>query len=77
MILMASRKDELKNSVRTTIYLEENQIDTIKNAAIKLSVSEGRIVTHSEAIRRAIDICYPSMKKKKSNLLKSKIMKKK
>ena len=63
---MGSRKDDLNDAMKTSIVLEKKQIEIIKEAALQLSIREGRLITYSEAIRMAIDKCYPLSKKSKT-----------
>ncbi len=56
------RKVAVRNHKRVSVCLSEDQLDKVEKMAIKLSQEEGKIVTISEAIRRAVEVCYPIMK---------------
>lgn len=50
---------EVKNEKRVSSCMSQQQLAQIEKAAIEMSRQEGRIITVSEAIRRALAICYP------------------
>ena len=56
------RKVTVRNHKRVSVCLSEDQLDKVEKMAIRLSQEEGKIVTISEAIRRAVEVCYPIMK---------------
>jgi len=47
---------------RVTIVLEQEHIAQIKRALLHQSLTEGRQLTLSEGIRRAVEHCYPKPK---------------
>ena len=56
------KKVAVRNHKRVSVCLSEDQLNKVEKMAIKLSQEEGKIVTISEAIRRAVEVCYPIMK---------------
>lgn len=53
------KKVTVKNEKRISVCLSKQQLMQVEKMAIEISKQEGRIVTVSEAIRRAVEICYP------------------
>lgn len=57
---MVKRKPKkLHDGRNMTIYMEKTQLNHVRHMAIKMSHQEGRDISVSEAIRMAIDTCYP------------------
>lgn len=52
----------IKNEKRVSVCLSKEQLMQVEKMAIEMSRQEGKIVTISEAIRRAVEICYPTSK---------------
>lgn len=50
----------IEKPVRLSVVLSEEQAKQVEKAAIQQSAREGRRITSSEMIRRAIEICYPT-----------------
>lgn len=59
-----AKPKKFKDSVRISLVLPKAQVDRIKYLAIKMSSSEGRLITPSEAIRSVIEQAYPVPKQK-------------
>ncbi len=49
----------IKSDKRVSVCLSKEQLSKVEKMAIEISRQEGRLVTVSEAIRRAVEICYP------------------
>ena len=56
---MAYGKKSLKKPVRVTVVLEEEHFEHVRQAAIDLSVKQRRTITPTEAMRIALEQCYP------------------
>jgi len=54
-----SRPKKIKESVRLSVVMSEQQAERIKYMAISMSSQVGRQITVSEAIRMAIEAAYP------------------
>lgn len=52
----------VKNEKRVSVCLSKEQLSQVERMAIQMSTQEGKIVTISEAIRRAVETCYPANK---------------
>lgn len=52
-------KRGFEKAARTTVILEKEQLEELRQSAIQMSVQAGRLITPSEAIRIAVDKCYP------------------
>jgi len=53
------KKVDVKNHKRVSVCLSENQLKKVERMAIEMSRQSGKIVTVSEAIRKAVETCYP------------------
>ncbi|MBA3815189.1 MAG: hypothetical protein H0X29_01450 [Parachlamydiaceae bacterium] len=53
------RPKKMKECVRLSVVMSEEQAERIKYMAIRMSVQEGRAIDVSEAIRMAIEAAYP------------------
>ena len=53
------KKVLVKSEKRVSVCLSKEQLVKVEKMAIEISRQEGRLVTVSEAIRRAVEICYP------------------
>lgn len=53
------KRVETKNDKRISFCLSEDQLKQVEAMAIEMSRQEGKLVTVSEAIRRAVERCYP------------------
>ena len=49
----------MKQAKHVTFVLPEEQYKYLKRQAIEMSNTEGRQIGVSEAIRRAVEACYP------------------
>lgn len=67
---MPKGKKEFKEAIRTTLILEQELLEHVKKKAIEMSFETGRLVTPSEAIRRAIEKIYPMTKTKEGKKTK-------
>ena len=56
---MAYRKKTLNKPIRVTVILEEEHFEHVRQAAIELSVKLRRTITATEAMRIALEECYP------------------
>lgn len=54
-----SRPKKMKDFVRLSVVMSEQQAERIKYIAIRMSSQEGRQITVSEAIRMALEAAYP------------------
>jgi hypothetical protein len=50
---------KIKDAKHVTFVLPEEQFDYLKKQALQMSATEGRQIGVSEAIRRAVERCYP------------------
>lgn len=46
-------------TLRVSVALSEKQLEAIRRAAIRMSQSEGKLITVSQAIRMAVEQAYP------------------
>lgn len=53
------KKPLVKNEKRISVCLSKEQLAQVEKMAIEISKQEGRLVSVSEAIRRAVQVCYP------------------
>lgn len=53
------RPKEIKDGVRLSVVLSKQQAEYIKLMVIRMSSSEKRLITVSEAIRMAVEAAYP------------------
>lgn len=51
-----------KNEKRVSVCLSKDQLIQVERMAIEISRQEGKLITISEAIRRAVETCYPMNK---------------
>ena len=54
-----SKPKKIKDAKHVTFVLSEEQHDYIKRQTLEMSRTEGRAIGVSEAIRRAVEQCYP------------------
>jgi len=54
-----TKKAQIKNHKRVSVCLSEEQLQMVEEMAIQMSKSGGKLVSISEAIRRAVETCYP------------------
>lgn len=57
------KRVDTKNEKRVSVCLSTKQLAKVERMALEMGRQEGKIVTISEAIRRAIEICYPLAEK--------------
>lgn len=62
------RPKKMKECVRLSVTMSEQQAERIKYMVIQMSVREGRQITVSEAIRMAIEAAYPVPKDKQTTM---------
>lgn len=62
------RPKQLKDAVRVSVVLPRAQMERVQQLALRMSLEEGRAITASEAIRLAIEKCYPMPNKQMSFL---------
>jgi len=60
-----ARPKQFKDSVRVSLVLSKEHAERIKYMAIKMSVSTGKTITLSEAIRSVLEAAYPIPKQGK------------
>ena len=63
-----ARPKTIENDVRVSVVMNREQLEWVQHMARKMSVSEGRTITTSEAIRMAIEAAYPLPKKGERDL---------
>lgn len=54
-----AKRVSLRSEKRVSVCLSKEQLAKVEKMAIEISRQEGKIVSVSEAIRRAVEICYP------------------
>jgi hypothetical protein len=54
-----SKENKAKCSIRKTVVISKEQDDWLKTLVVRMSSSEKRTITISEAIRMAIEAAYP------------------
>ncbi|MDF2549242.1 MAG: hypothetical protein K0S07_309 [Chlamydiales bacterium] len=58
-----ARPKKIKDGIRLSVVIPEKQANWLKKMAIHMSAQQGRQITVSEAIRLAIEQCYPLVEK--------------
>ena len=59
---MKTKPSTVKHGKVFAIYISEEQLNHVKKMAVRMSSTEGRLITASEAIRMAIEAVYPCEK---------------
>jgi hypothetical protein len=54
-----TKPKQIKDAVRLSVVISREQANQLGKMAIHMSTQEGRQITVSEAIRRAIEVVYP------------------
>jgi hypothetical protein len=57
-------KVDIKNKKRVSVCLSVEQLRKVELMAIEMSKQAGKAITVSEAIRKAVEICYPLAEQK-------------
>lgn len=57
--MFMAKRVSLRSEKRVSVCLSKEQLAKVEKMAIEISRQEGKIVSVSEAIRRAVEICYP------------------
>ncbi len=57
--MFMAKKVSVRSEKRVSVCLSKEQLLKVEKMAIEISRQEGKLITVSETIRRAVEICYP------------------
>lgn len=61
--MFMNEREKVDSYKRVSVCLSKEQLKKVEKMAIEMSRQEGRLISVSEAIRRAVEICYPMAEK--------------